>query len=269
MNSLRASTVRRLLRSASSRPFSSSTVRPQRSQTKPATSIPSTTTVSSATGSRIFAAVQSSPLGRAIIWYGEKQKKRPYWTQFWSTVVIFLLSDFSAQLLVPWITDDQEEEKSVWDRYDPVRTLRHVSIGGFVAIPSYTWFMFVHNHFNYTSKFLSIFTKVALSQLIYAPIFNVYFFSAQSLLAGGSVEETIERLKKTLPVSIVNSAKIWPAISAFMFIYIDPQFRAIFAGTIALGWQTYLSWLNQMAARDVMEKKVKEDEVKKVGMLQA
>lgn len=114
--------------------------------------------------------------------------------------------------------------------------------------------MFVHNNFNYASKFLSIFTKVALSQLVYAPVFNVYFFSAQSLLSGAGWDETLQRLQRTLPVSIVNSAKIWPAVSAFMFLYIDPAFRAIFAGTIALGWQTYLSWLNQMAARETAEK---------------
>lgn len=114
--------------------------------------------------------------------------------------------------------------------------------------------MFVHNNFNYASKFLSIFTKVALSQLVYAPVFNVYFFSAQSLLSGAGWNETLQRLQRTLPVSIVNSAKIWPAVSAFMFLYIDPAFRAIFAGTIALGWQTYLSWLNQVAARETAEK---------------
>ncbi|KAM5498370.1 hypothetical protein McanMca71_006907 [Microsporum canis] len=95
---------------------------------------------------------------------------------------------------------------------------------------------------------------LALSQLVYAPVFNVYFFSAQSLLSGAGWDETLQRLQRTLPVSIVNSAKIWPAVSAFMFLYIDPAFRAIFAGTIALGWQTYLSWLNQMAARETAEK---------------
>ncbi|EGD86867.2 hypothetical protein H113_05432 [Trichophyton rubrum MR1459] len=117
-------------------------------------------------------------------------------------------------------------------------------------------FMFVHNNFNYASKFLSIATKVVLSQVIYAPLFNVYFFSAQSLLSGASWAETLQRLQVTLPVSIVNSAKIWPAVSAFMFLYIDPAFRAIFAGTIALGWQTYLSWLNQVAAKEVREREV-------------
>lgn len=72
-----------------------------------------------------------------------------------------------------------------------------------------------------------------------------------SLLAGATIEETWERVKKALPVSIANSVKLWPAVTAFSFMYVPPQFRNVFAGVIAVGWQTYLSWLNQKAAAEV------------------
>lgn len=113
-------------------------------------------------------------------------------------------------------------------------------------------FMFLHNHFNYPSKFLSILTKVVVQQLCFTPVFNTYFFSMQSLLAGATLEETWERLKKALPVSVTNSAKLWPAVTAFSFMYVPAQFRNAFSGVIAVGWQTYLSWLNQKAAREVL-----------------
>ena len=111
--------------------------------------------------------------------------------------------------------------------------------------------MFLHNNFNFTSKFLSILTKVCVQQAVFTPVFNTYFFSVHSLLSGASFEETFERLKKALPVSINNSVKLWPAVTAFSFMYVPPQFRNVFAGCIAVGWQTYLSWLNQKAAREV------------------
>ena len=111
--------------------------------------------------------------------------------------------------------------------------------------------MFLHNNFNFTSKFLSILTKVCVQQAVFTPVFNTYFFSVHSLLSGASFEETFERLKKALPVSITNSVKLWPAVTAFSFMYVPPQFRNVFAGCIAVGWQTYLSWLNQKAAREV------------------
>ncbi|EFE36255.1 uncharacterized protein ARB_05194 [Trichophyton benhamiae CBS 112371] len=240
----------RLLALRHSRAFtsSSSLAKPKPSTLPTTTTTITPTSTSTSTSSTVlstaFSRIQASSLGRALLWYGDKQKKRPYWTQFFSTVVIFLLSDFSAQLLVPWITNDTTHD-------DQQKTQSGDNAEAAKGILENDRFMFVHNNFNYASKFLSIATKVVLSQVIYAPLFNVYFFSAQSLLSGASWAETLQRLQVTLPVSIVNSAKIWPAVSAFMFLYIDPAFRAIFAGTIALGWQTYLSWLNQLAAKEL------------------
>ena len=112
-------------------------------------------------------------------------------------------------------------------------------------------FMFLHNNFNYGSKFISVLTKVVVQQICFTPVFNTYFFSLHSLLAGATFEETWERLKKALPISIKNSVKLWPAVTGFSFMYVPPQFRNVFSGVIAVGWQTYLSWLNQKAAGEV------------------
>lgn len=108
-------------------------------------------------------------------------------------------------------------------------------------------FIFLGNHFNYTSKFLSLLTKVAVNQLLFTPIFNTYFFGMQSLLSGDSLQEICTRIQRTVPISFVNSCKLWPAVTAFSFAYVSPQYRSIFAGFIAIGWQTYLSFLNRSA----------------------
>jgi protein Mpv17 len=69
----------------------------------------------------------------------------------------------------------------------------------------------------------------------------------QSLLSGATASEIVERIKNTVPVSWINSCKIWPAVTAFMFTFIPLEYRNIFGGVIAIGWQTYLSLLNQRA----------------------
>ena len=112
--------------------------------------------------------------------------------------------------------------------------------------------MFLHHNFNYASKYLSIATKVAVQQAVFTPVFNTYFFTAQSVLVGATLEETWERLKVALPQSIKNSVKFWPMVTAFSFTFIAPEFRNVFSGVIAVGWQTYLSWLNQKAATEVL-----------------
>jgi protein Mpv17 len=91
-------------------------------------------------------------------------------------------------------------------------------------------------------------SQVAVNQLTFTPLFNSYFFGMQSLLTGMTVPETIERIKNTVPVSWINSCKLWPAVTAFMFAFVPIEYRSIFGGVIAIGWQTYLSILNQRAA---------------------
>lgn len=110
--------------------------------------------------------------------------------------------------------------------------------------------MYLNRSFNYSSRMLSLATKVTVNQIVFTPVFNSYFFGMQSLLSGDTFLEAWERIKKTVPTSFINSCKLWPAVTAFSFTYIQPQYRALFAGVIAVGWQSYLSWLNQRAANE-------------------
>jgi protein Mpv17 len=121
-------------------------------------------------------------------------------------------------------------------------------------------FIFLGNHFNYPSAILSLATKVIVNQAVFTPIFNSYFFGMQSFLSGDSLTQVWERIKKTVPISMVNSCKLWPAVTAFSFTFIGPQYRSIFAGVIAIGWQTYLSFLNRQAESEQSHESIREIE---------
>jgi protein Mpv17 len=103
-------------------------------------------------------------------------------------------------------------------------------------------------------RIVSTYTKhisqVTVNQALFTPIFNSYFFGMQSLLSGATFPEIVERIKHTVPTSWINSCKVWPIVTAFSFTYIPIQYRSIFGGVIAIGWQTYLSLLNQRAAAE-------------------
>ncbi|KAF1950297.1 hypothetical protein CC80DRAFT_496928 [Byssothecium circinans] len=190
--------------------------------------------------------------------YGRVQQRRPYTTQFISALVIYFVGDIVAQSIgaSPAVKEEgsgEEEEERGWvqawaeDR-DWARTARALFIGGAAAVPGYRWFLWLGNSFNYGSKVLSLTTKVVVNQLFFTPLFNSYFFGMQSLLSGASVSDTITRIRHTVPTSWINSCKLWPAVTAFMFVYVPIQYRSIVGGVIAIGWQTYLSMLNQRAA---------------------
>jgi hypothetical protein len=68
------------------------------------------------------------PLSRGFQAYGRSQRKRPYATQFCSSLVIYFLGDLSAQNING-------------DEYDPKRTLRALVISAGSSIPSYKWYV--------------------------------------------------------------------------------------------------------------------------------
>ena len=145
--------------------------------------------------------------------------------------------------------------------------------------------MYLGRSFNYPSKILSLATKVVINQIAFAPLFISYFFGMQALLSGDTFAEAWERIKRTVPVSFVNSCKLWPAVTAFNFTYVHPQYRALFAGQsaakdhffstsahsplglIAIGWQSYLSWLNQRAADEEIAEKYRPEALSGDGQM--
>ena len=112
-------------------------------------------------------------------------------------------------------------------------------------------FVWLSDNFNYPSRLLSLATKVVVNQICFTPVFNTYFFGMQALLSGATLPETWERITKTVPVSCVNSCKLWPAVTAFSFAFLPLEYRPVFGGVIAVGWQTYLSYLNRLAERSM------------------
>ncbi|KAF2849329.1 hypothetical protein T440DRAFT_426998, partial [Plenodomus tracheiphilus IPT5] len=194
--------------------------------------------------------------------YGRVQQRKPYTTQLISSLVIYFVGDLVAQgiagdvapIVEPSVveTDQDEEEEKGWVQQwsanrDWSRTGRAIVIGGLSSIPSYKWFLWLGNNFNYGSKVLSLSTKVLVNQALFTPLFNSYFFGMQSLLSGATLSECAERIRNTVPTSWINSCKLWPIVTAFSFTYIPIQYRSIFGGVVAIGWQTYLSLLNQRA----------------------
>lgn len=103
--------------------------------------------------------------------YGRVQQRKPYMTQFISSLVIYFVGDLVAQSIAEPVEQAQtleEGEKLGWvqewsNNRDWSRTGRSLIIGGLSSIPAYKWFLWLGNNFNYSSKILSLSTKVQSS----------------------------------------------------------------------------------------------------------
>lgn len=116
---------------------------------------PATAPAGSGSGSRTLRQViVQGPLGNLGRAYSRVQARRPYATQLWSSVIVYLCGDLSAQYFFPPgggkpVQQGQEEGgceggeegqgEGKGGGYDPWRTLRHLTVGATSSIPSYNW----------------------------------------------------------------------------------------------------------------------------------
>lgn len=192
------------------------------------------------------------PLTAPFRAYSRAQSRRPYVTQFVSSLIIYFLGDLSSQ----YIQRDTSPDASF--NWDPVRALRAIIIGGGSSLVSYRYFIYLSSHFNYFKTHIANLTlKVALNQLTFAPLFNCYFFGMQSLLSFESPQpqRLVARIRDTVPQSWLMSCRFWPFVTAFSFTFIPIHNRSIFAGVMAIFWQTYLGIVNQKAVIKEREEK--------------
>ena len=136
------------------------------------------------------------PLLEPLRAYGRMQQRNPYLTQFSTTVIIYFLGDISAQGF--------GSKGFTTKEYEPIRGVRAMIIGGIWSIPGYEWFLWLGRNFNYSSWARTVGTKILISQAVFAPTINTYFFSMQTLLAGGSLADVKRRVMDTVPVSWKN-----------------------------------------------------------------
>ncbi|KAM4065713.1 peroxisomal protein [Hirsutella rhossiliensis] len=166
--------------------------------------------------------------------YGRAQRAHPYRTQIVGALVVFFCADLSAQHI-----GGRE--------YDAARTARALVIGFVAAVPFYKWFVFLSKNFNYASRVRSLVTKVAVNQLVFTPTFNVYFFGSHALLAGDGLDAALQRVCDAVPTSWLNSFKVWPATVFITLAFLPLEYRTLVSNFVAVGWQTYLSYLNRQA----------------------
>lgn len=94
--------------------------------------------------------IMAGPVGKFGRWYARAQERKPYATQIWSSIIIYLCGDLSAQILFPSevpapakedadADGSEDNSETVPAGYDPYRTLRHLCVGVGSSIPSYKW----------------------------------------------------------------------------------------------------------------------------------
>ncbi|KAF9425019.1 Protein required for ethanol metabolism [Podila epigama] len=178
--------------------------------------------------------------------YNRTLAKYPIWTQAFTTGCLFGSGDLIAQFLIEGKAKGSSTGSGPeWDAW---RTGRMALFGaGFAGPVMHHWYGFLERKIQLSTPFRSLLGRVAVDQLCFAPCFIASFFVGQGLLAGESKETIRDRLKKGYPGALKGNYVVWPAVQLANFWFVPLQHRLMVVNTFALGWNTYLSHVNQVS----------------------
>ncbi|KAG0168658.1 Protein required for ethanol metabolism [Apophysomyces sp. BC1034] len=126
------------------------------------------------------------------------------------------------------------------------------AFGGIVAGPVLSnWYRFLELNVKASTPFKTLAAKVAIDQCAFAPVFIGVFFSAQGLFEGKSVNEIKDKLQVGYTTALISNYKLWPAVQFFNFNFTPLNYRLMVSNLVALGWNAYLSTVNQKSSAAV------------------
>ncbi|RKP13364.1 hypothetical protein BJ684DRAFT_10175 [Piptocephalis cylindrospora] len=166
--------------------------------------------------------------------YQKSLRQSPLLTQSLATGGLFALGDVLAQ---------QGVESKGLAGHDLTRTGRMLFFGTTFAGPVLgTWYRLLDKWIRLSTPGKTLVTRVLVDQVCGAPVIIASFFTGLGLLAGDSRKTILGGLKKGYPEALKNNYKLWPAVQLVNFHFVPLQHRLLLTNTVALGWNTYMSY---------------------------
>ncbi|XP_042005379.1 PXMP2/4 family protein 4-like [Salvia splendens] len=183
---------------------------------------------------RRFCSSKSSGSRMGLLgWYLGMLESRPILTKSLSSGLIYAAADTTSQLFTM-------DPNGTWD---PIRTLRIAGFGLFMLGPSqHYWFNFVARVLP-NRDLISTLKKMAMGQLVYAPVINGIFFSYNAAAQGENGNEIAARLKRDLIPTLLNGLMYWPLCDFLTYRVVPVHLQPLMNSSCAFLWSIYLTYM--------------------------
>lgn len=130
--------------------------------------------------------------------------------------------------------------------FDFERTLRFMSYGFLMAPIQLKWYGMLKNWFPITEKSATgpALQRVAMDQLIFAPIGLTCFFTYMTVTEGGGKHQVVQKFRDIYVPTLRANYVLWPAVQVLNFRVMPLQFQIPFVSTVGIAWTAYLSLKN-------------------------
>ncbi|KJR90009.1 protein Mpv17 [Sporothrix schenckii 1099-18] len=140
--------------------------------------------------------------------------------------------------------------------FDFERLTRFMAYGFGMAPIQFKWFQFLSRTFPITktaSALGATLKRVAMDQLVFAPVGIAWFFTVMTVTEGGGRHSVQIKLRDMFVPTLKANFMVWPAVQLINFRLMPVQFQLPFVSTVGIAWTAYLSLTN--AAEDVQQVK--------------
>lgn len=164
--------------------------------------------------------------------YKLAMKRNPFLTQSALTGVLLGSGDILAQQI--------ETDK----KYSPIRTLK-MAVFGLVAVgPVVVTWMNILDKVRLANRYSTLVARLALDQFAFTPFSLTGFFTGMSLMEGHTLEQTKKKLNEKFVDTLKASWCVWIPVQSLNLSLVPVQHRPVVIQIIALGWNTFLSYIN-------------------------
>lgn len=147
---------------------------------------------------------------------------------------------------------EKDTELDLW------RVLKFSAIGTFFVGPVlHHWYGFLGRRFVGSSLFTTV-QRVAMDQLIFAPLFIPAFFSI-ILILDGKPELIIDKLKSDWASTMLTNYSVWVPAMFLNFKFVPPTLQVLFSNFVGFGWNIYLSYMSYKVDTHSVEVAEKKD----------
>ncbi|KAI8633291.1 hypothetical protein F5Y19DRAFT_295295 [Xylariaceae sp. FL1651] len=131
-------------------------------------------------------------------------------------------------------------------QFDFERLTRFMAYGFAMAPLQFKWFGFLSRAFPITknSAFGPALKRVAVDQIVFAPVSVALFFSVMTVAEGGGRRAVSLKLKDMYLPTLKANYMVWPAVQIINFRLMPVQFQLPFVSTVGIAWTAYLSLSN-------------------------
>jgi len=168
--------------------------------------------------------------------------KRPLLTTCCTSASIVCAGDIFAQLVIEG------------GEFNARRAANMILLGaGLIGPTLFNWYRFL-NRFIPDPSTLGAVKRLALDQGLFAPPFIAVFFSSVFALEG-RLDQLPAHLKQAFWPACVINWQLWIPAMFITFRFIPPRYQVLWVQSVALIWNSYLSWSGHRAHLEEEQKK--------------